>query len=55
MNAATILPVSASDAASGVSEAEFKRLLGMPRGREMAAALVERAGRRRQRSHDVDV
>ena len=43
MSAATILPVSASDAAAGVAEAEFKRLLGIPRGREMAAALVERA------------
>lgn len=44
MSAATFLPVSAPDAAAGVSEAEFKRMLGIPRGREMSDEVGERAG-----------
>jgi len=37
------LLISAQDAADGVSTAEFQRLLGIPRGRDMASELVERA------------
>jgi hypothetical protein len=44
MSETRILPVSAADAAAGVSDSEFQRLLGVPRGREMAAELSERAG-----------
>jgi hypothetical protein len=43
MSVATILPVSASDAAAGVTDAEFMRLLGIPRGREMSEDLGARA------------
>jgi hypothetical protein len=44
VSAATLLPVSAADAAAGVSEDEFKRMLGIPRGREMSEEVGERAG-----------
>jgi hypothetical protein len=44
VSAASILAVSAADAAAGVTDAEFGRLLGIPRGREMAAEIGERAG-----------
>ncbi len=43
MSAATMLAVSAADAAAGVTDAEFRRLLGIPRGREVAAEIDERA------------
>jgi hypothetical protein len=43
MSVATILPVSAVDAAAGVSDAEFKRLMGIPRGREMPPEVGERS------------
>jgi hypothetical protein len=38
-----MLAVSAADAAAGVTDLEFRRLLGIPRGREMAAEIGERA------------
>ena len=44
MSAATILAVSAAAAAAGVTDAGFRRLLGIPRGREVAAEIDERAG-----------
>jgi hypothetical protein len=43
VNGPIILPVSASDVAAGVSEAEFTRLLGIPRGREVSEEVRERA------------
>lgn len=43
MNGPTMLSVSASDAAAGVSEVEFTRLLGIPRGREVSEEVGERA------------
>lgn len=43
MSVATLLSVSASDAAAGVTDAEFRRLLGIPRGRETSEAVGERA------------
>jgi hypothetical protein len=39
-----MLAVSAADAAAGVTDAEFRRLLGIPRGREVADEIDERAG-----------
>lgn len=44
MSATTTLAVSAADAAAGVKDAEFRRLLGIPRGREVADEIGERAG-----------
>ncbi len=44
MSAATILHISAGDAAAGVSDAEFKRLIGIPRGREVSEEVAARAG-----------
>lgn len=44
MSATRMLSVSAIDAASGVADAEFRRLLGIPRGREVTAEIDERAG-----------
>jgi hypothetical protein len=41
MNDPTILSVSASDAAAGVSDVEFTRMLGIPSGREVPEAVVE--------------
>jgi hypothetical protein len=43
VSAATVLAVSGATAAAGVTDAEFRRLLGIPRGREMAAEVRERA------------
>jgi hypothetical protein len=43
MNGPTILSVAASDAAAGVSDVEFTRLLGIPRGREVSQEVSERA------------
>ena len=43
MSATTILEVSGADAAAGVTDAEFRRLLGIPRGREVAEEISERA------------
>ena len=48
MSAATILAVSAANAAAGVGDEEFRRLLGIPRGREMAAEIGERVDRARR-------
>ncbi len=48
MNDPTILSVAASDAAAGVSDAEFTRLLGIPRGREVSEEVGERAALARQ-------
>jgi hypothetical protein len=44
MSAATILAVPAAVAAAGVTDDEFRRLLGIPRGREVAAEIDQRAG-----------
>lgn len=44
MTVAGVLQVSGSDAAAAVSDAEFQRLLGVPRGREVATEVVRRAG-----------
>ncbi|HQR23165.1 MAG TPA: hypothetical protein PK163_00165 [Steroidobacteraceae bacterium] len=44
MTVASILQVSGSDAAAAVSDAEFHRLLGVPRGREVPVEVAERAG-----------
>jgi hypothetical protein len=44
VSAATILPVSSVDAAAGVPDAEFKRLIGIPRGRDVPEAVSARAG-----------
>ncbi len=43
MSVATVLAVSGAAAAAGVTDAEFRRLLGIPRGREVAAEIRERA------------
>jgi len=43
VSAATILRISAGDAAGGVSDAEFKRLIGIPRGREVSGEVAARA------------
>jgi hypothetical protein len=48
VSAATILRISAGDAAAGVSDAEFKRLIGIPRGRDVPEAVSERSGLARQ-------
>ena len=44
MTVAGVLQVSGSDAAAAVSDAEFQRLLGVPRGREVATEVARRAG-----------
>jgi hypothetical protein len=44
MTVASVLQVSGSDAAAAVSDAEFHRLLGIPRGREVPVDVIERAG-----------
>jgi hypothetical protein len=43
MSAARTLQVTAAGAAAGVADAEFRRLLGIPRGREVTAEIAERA------------
>jgi hypothetical protein len=43
VSVATILPVSPVDAAAGVSDTEFKRLIGIPRGRDVPHEVAERA------------
>jgi hypothetical protein len=43
VSVATVLQVSAEDVVAGVRDAEFHRLLGMPRGREMAGEIHQRA------------
>jgi hypothetical protein len=43
MTVATVLRVSAEDAVAAVHDAEFRRLLGIPRGREVAGEIHQRA------------